>query len=208
MDACGPAAGRAGKGFDFTGQVRRLCADMAARLPELAHVDLDRVAIRSCQTRKHGIYGIHASLTPLRFAAGALVTERRGRRWTIQRVVDQQGREMLYLLSFYLPRFQNLPYDEKLCTVLHELWHIGPDFDGDLRRHQGRCYAHSASQRNFDEQMRQLAARYLAADPPAALLAFLHYSFLDLEAIWGTVYGAKLRTPKLIPLAEAKCQAG
>jgi len=33
-------------GFDFTGQIRRLADDMVARLDELGHIDLDRVAIR------------------------------------------------------------------------------------------------------------------------------------------------------------------
>ena len=39
---------------------------------------------------------------------------------------------MLYLLSFYLPRFLKLPWREKLATVIHELWHVNPQFNGDL----------------------------------------------------------------------------
>ena len=31
--------------FDFTAQMRAVCQDMVARLPELAHIDLDQVAI-------------------------------------------------------------------------------------------------------------------------------------------------------------------
>ena len=87
-------------------------------------------------------------LTPLRFEGGRLTSVRRTGRWTIERLYDEAGREMLYLLSFYLPRFLEHPLREKLATVVHELWHIGPGFDGDLRRHPGRCYAHSHSQRH------------------------------------------------------------
>ena len=57
-------------GFDFTRHIRLLAADMVARLPELARIDLEQVAIRFCQARKAVRHGIQASLTPLRFAGG------------------------------------------------------------------------------------------------------------------------------------------
>src|SRR5262245_24507994 len=125
-------------GFDFTFHMRRLCADIARRVDELGHVDVHRMAIRCCQTRKSALHGIQATLTPLRFERGALETHRNGRRWTIERLYDASGREMLYLLSFYLPRFQNQSFHEKLATVFHELWHVDPAFTGDLRRLPGR----------------------------------------------------------------------
>ena len=56
---------------------------------------------------------------------------------------DAKGVEMLYILKFYLPRFQNEPFEEKLTTIFHELWHISSDFNGDIRRHSGRCYVHT-----------------------------------------------------------------
>lgn len=194
-------------GFDFTAHVRRLCADLAGRLDELGHVDMDRVAIRFCQARKAVRHGLQASLTPLRFEGGLLVTLRRGRPYTIQRLYDEAGRELLYLLSFYLPRFLELTFEEKLITVLHELWHIGPRFDGDLRRHPGRCYAHSCSQQQYDLHMAALAERWLAAGPPASLYAFLQCSFKQLRAQYGAVFGMRIPTPKLIrrdfPISQA-----
>src|SRR5947208_9857388 len=96
--------------FDFTLHIRRLCDDVVGRLPELAHVDMSRVAVSFCQTRKAVPHGMFASLTPLRFAGGAVTTMRRGRPHAIERVCDVSGREMLYILSFYLPRFQNLDF--------------------------------------------------------------------------------------------------
>src|SRR5262245_60122872 len=118
--------------FDFTLHICRLCDDIASRLTELSHIDMGRVAVSVCQTRKAVQHGIFASLTPLRFADGSSTTTRRGRQMTVERVLDKVGREMLYILSFYLPRFQNLDVREKLITVLHELWHISPDFNGDI----------------------------------------------------------------------------
>src|SRR4051812_30789681 len=96
--------------FDFTHHIRRVCDDMVARLDELSHIDMSRVAICFCQARKSAPHGMFASLTPLRFAGGAATAIRRGRKVAIQRVCDRSGREMLYILSFYLPRFQNLEF--------------------------------------------------------------------------------------------------
>ena len=187
-------------GFDFTLHMRSLCEDMVARLPELAHIDLGRVAIRFCQARKSVRHGLQASLTPLRFERGELYAVRRGRRWTVERIYDASGREMLYLLSFYLPRFFNHTLREKLSTIIHELWHIGPQFDGDLRRHSGRCFAHSHSQRQYDAVMDSLTAKWLALDPPPERYQFLHCDFRQLERRHGPIFGLKIPTPKLIPV--------
>lgn len=185
-------------GFDFTARMNALCADMAARLPELAHVDMQRVAIRFCQTRKAVHHGMQASLTPLRFAGGRRADMRRGRVWSIEPVFDDAGREMLYLLSFYLPRYFDQPFEEKLATVVHELWHVGPAFDGDLRRFDGRCYAHGASEASYHDAMRRLSAVWLELDPPRPLYEFLQLSFRELRERFGPVWGRRIRTPRLI----------
>lgn len=174
---------------------------MAARVEDLRHIDMGRVAVSFCQTRTASEYGMYASLTPLRFAGGTLQTTRRGRLMGIQRVYEN-GCEILYILNFYLPRFLNLPLREKLVTVLHELWHVGPRFDGDLRRFQGRCYAHSGSQRRFDAQVDCLLHRWLALSPPAELYDFLRLNFRELSARHGRVFGRKVPAPKLVLLAS------
>jgi len=114
-------------------------------------------------------------------------------------VVDGSGQEMLYLLTFYLPRFLDQSFQHKLTTVIHELWHISPRFDGDLRRFGGRCYAHSSSQRRYDAKVKQLADRWLALEPPASVYNFLCYPFRELVARYGKVCGVKIPVPKLIP---------
>ncbi|MDZ4781039.1 MAG: putative metallopeptidase [Planctomycetia bacterium] len=197
MDRYSPSAG-----FDFTGHIRRLCHDMVARVEEFSHVDMRRVAIRYCQTRKAVSHGIQASLTPLRFEQGSLFMTRRRRRWTIQRLHDPSGTEMLYLLSFYLPRFQQLPFEEKLITVFHELWHIGPAFDGDIRRLPGRCHVHSSSKCEYDAEMKRFVDKWLSRNPPPSLHEFLRHNFRQLAQAHGGVFGTRIRTPKLIPCDE------
>ncbi len=189
-----------GAGFDFTAHVQRLCEDMTSRLEELRHIDMTRVAVGFAQTRRAGVQGMYATLAPMRFSGGRMHVRRRKQRWAMQRLFAPDGGEMLYILTFYLPRFLDLPFREKLTTVLHELWHIGPKFDGDLRRLGGRCHAHGGSQKKYDARMEALADRWLSLGPPAPLYDFLRLDFRRLSARYGRVFGRKIPNPKLIPL--------
>jgi predicted metallopeptidase len=161
---------------------------------------MSRVAIGFRQTRNRTNHGMHACLTGLRFADGREHTVRRGRKWTIQKLCDPSGREMLYILEFYLPRFLDQPFNEKLATIVHELWHVSPHFNGDVRRHKGRCYVHGSSQKAYDAQVRRLVRQWLAADPDPALYAFLKENFQSLRRRHGRVHGLRISAPKLIPL--------
>lgn len=189
-----------GRNFDFSRHMRRLCADMVGRLPALSHVDLSRVAIGFAQTRTRAGHGLQATLTPMRFEAGSLVGKRDGRDYTVQRMRDAAGREMLYILTFYLPRFLDHPPEEKVTTVLHELWHVSPRFDGDLRRFPGRCYAHGPSEKAYDAEVARLAAAWWAQDPPLEQHALLRFSFRQLRRHYGRVVGLRIPNPKLIPI--------
>ena len=195
-----PAGGKTRPaGFDFTLHMRRLCDDMVARVDRLRHVDMGRVAVSFSQARKATSHGMYASLTPMRFAGGRMHTIRRGKKWSVQRLHAPDGREVLYILNFYLPRFLELEFREKLSTVMHELWHIGPRFDGDVRRYGGRCFAHGSSQDNYDARVQRLVDQWLASGPPESVCEFLHLDFRDLIARHGPVYGRKIPSPKLIP---------
>ena len=102
---------------------------------------------------------------------------------------------MLYILNFYLPRFLDLPLREKLTTTLHELWHIGPKFDGDVRRLGGRCFAHGSSQKQYDAHIEALLDRWLALGPPEPLYDFLRLKFRELSARHGRVLAARVPVP-------------
>jgi hypothetical protein len=137
----------------------------------------------------------------MRFEGGALFTRRRGRVYTVRRMYKPDGTELLYILTFYMPRFMDVDLIEKLSTVLHELWHISPEFNGDIRRFPGRCYAHSSSQKEYDADMDRMAIRWLATNPPESVYEFLKYRFDELTQQHGTIFGARIRHPKLVRCA-------
>mgnify|MGYP002809976161 FL=1 len=91
-------------------------------------------------------------------------------------------------------------FQQKLSTVFHELWHISPKFDGDLRRHRGRCYIHTYSEAAYDEHVQQLASRWLNRRPPVTVYDFLKRDFDEVEREYQGVIGIRIPQPKLIPL--------
>jgi predicted metallopeptidase len=191
--------------FDFCAHVRRLCDDISFRCPELAHVRTNQVLFAFTQARNRRAHGLQARVTPLRFHGGRLLRRHRGVSYQVQRIVVGDA-DMLYLMTFCLPRFLNQPFDDKLVTIFHELYHISPAFDGDLRRHEGRCQFHSRSRRGYDEAMVQLARAYLGSGPDPDLHAFLRLDFAQLQARHGSVVGVSIPRPKLVPLlGEAAC---
>jgi predicted metallopeptidase len=189
--------------FDFCGHIERLCADIAIRCPELRHIDISRLLICMTQARGDRRHGLQARVTPLRFRNGALRRRRHGIPYQVQRyLVD--GREMLYLVTFCLPRFLDQEFDDRFITLFHELFHISPAFDGDLRRQGGRYDVHSHSKRAYDKHMTELARAYLSGGADPALHAFLRLNFAQLAHRHGQVAGVVVPRPKLLPIVAAE----
>jgi hypothetical protein len=185
--------------FDFCGHMQRLCADIVSRCELLYHIDAARLLFAVTQARTRHVHGLQARVTPLRFRDGHLTRRRRGTAYQVQRYFVGE-KEMLYVVTFCLPRFLDQEFDDKLITIFHELYHISPAFDGDLRRHDGRYSIHSHSKRCYDRHMADLARAYLANGADGNLHAFLRLNFSQLQERHGLVTGVVVPRPKLIPI--------
>jgi hypothetical protein len=192
-------SGPVDQAFDFCSAIRRLCADIVSRCDGLRHVDLSRVLFGVTQARTGRSHGLQARVTPLRFRDGQLTRRRRDVTYQVQRYFVE-AHEFLYLVTFCLPRFLDQEFDDKFITLFHELFHISPQFNGDLRRHSGRYAIHSRSQRLYDQQMAGLAREYLAGAPDPGLHAFLRLNFFQLQERHGSVIGVVVPRPKLVPV--------
>lgn len=184
--------------FNYTDALWEVVRDVVTTLEELRHVNLDHVLLSVAQARQASTHGVYASCVPLRFAGGARETVVRKRRYRMPEL-HRFGREVLYILYFMLPRFhEEQDYHEKLATIIHELYHISPEFDGDIRRFSGRNFAHGHSREVYHAAMRKLADRYLATSPRAGSHEFLKLSFSELMARPGGVVGFSLPRPKAV----------
>ena len=105
-------------------------------------------------------------------------------------------------MTFVLPRYLDQDFDQKLVTLFHELHHIGPVFDGDLRRHEGRYAYHSHCQRDYDKHMAEIAREYMQGKPDPNLFSFLRMNFTQLQSRYGSITGVVVPRPKIVPLIE------
>jgi hypothetical protein len=185
--------------FDFQSHVQALCADIVRHCAELKHIDVSRLLFGITQTRSSRRCGLQARVTPMRFRHGRLTQQYRGQLYQGQRYFVE-GREVLYLITFYLPRFLDQDFDEKFITLFHELYHISPEFNGDLRRYAGRCALHTHSKRLYDAHMAHLARAYLANGATRSLHDFLRLNFAQLQHRHGSVVGVVVPRPRLLPV--------
>ena len=187
-----------GPSFDYTAAIAAVCEDICFRVPELRHIDMGRVAVGFSQTKHSEPFGIFASATPLRFENGEQYRQSRGRVWTIQQYFRPDGIEYMYILYFYVPRFMELPLSQKLDTIVHELYHVNPLFNGDLRRFSGRQFAHGSKKR-YDHIVNRLVQYWLKRDPPGELWEFLCCNYRDLTIKYGKPSGTRIPAPRIIP---------
>ena len=185
--------------FNYTEALHEVMQDICITLPQLAHVDLSRVAVTFRSARQASTHGTYAACHPLRFEGGALEMVWQGQRYRKQQMTVR-GQEMLYMLSFMLPRFHTEQgFHGRIATIIHELYHISPRFDGDLRRLQGRSVSHGHSREQYHAAMEGLADRYLDLSPRAQQFEFLRLSLEEVQVRFGGLVGARSVTPKTYP---------
>ena len=180
--------------FNYTVALEGLIREIVVKVDEFRHVEVDRVLVACSRSRDNGPIGAYAKIVPMRFAEGA--RERRIGRHTYEMpALTHRGREILYLVYFYMPRFADLSYRQGLETVVHELYHISPRFDGDIRRFPGRNFAHGASQKRFNAAVTALTEHYLAGGELVSA-AFLQHTTIELRRAHGPLMGRRVPLPK------------
>lgn len=142
--------------------VKRLIRDVAARLPELAHVRASRVLVVAGDARRAS----RATIRPAHFKETRSRTGRFSREKPLIRV---KGRKILYVVTLRPLWFLDSTPRERIETILHELYHASLRFDGTL--HRGR--RHSIVPRaKYNRRVRALLERYLAVAPEDVVAPF------------------------------------
>ncbi|GHT28657.1 hypothetical protein FACS18942_09260 [Planctomycetales bacterium] len=188
--------------FDYTAHLAEVCSDICFRVPSLNHIDMRRVAVSFSQTKHCESFGTFACVVPMRFENGEMFRERCGKKWTIQHCYNKDGTEYLYLMYFFVPRFIELTLTQKLQTIVHELYHINPEFNGDIRRFNGRCFAHGSSQKKYDKTVQQFTDYWLKQEPPEEIWNFLRFNYKELTENFGRLVGTRIKKPMLIPAKD------
>ncbi|MHC1697662.1 MAG: putative metallopeptidase [Geobacteraceae bacterium] len=186
--------------LNLTGALEELVADIVGQVEDFRHIDPAKVLLCVSSTRGGGVHGTYAKIHPLRFPGGSRSREvRRARRvfTCTMPTVSHRNNEILYLIYFLVPRFLNLSLREKLITVFHELYHISPDFDGDIRRFPGRNFAHGSSRKRYNKLMESLVDGYLQGKKSRDNLEFLEGDMDALRVKYQAIVGRRYPAPKI-----------
>jgi len=135
--------------INLTHHLTSIIASIVKHSPSLAHIDVGKVLFCIGSNRSGRRGGLYGKLIPLRFENGTEIVRYRGRYYTLP-AISHNGADCLYIIYFYMPRFFDLPWNEKLRVIFHELYHISPRFDGDIRRMGAVKTAHGHSKKHFD----------------------------------------------------------
>jgi hypothetical protein len=187
--------------------MRRLIRDIARHCCDFRHIDSKRILVAISRSRNNKRYGLQAKLVPLKFQGGRRIIHTSGDWYCKMPPLWHEGQEILYVIYFCLPRFQNLDFDEKLTIVFHELYHINPTFNGDIRRFPGKYYQHSHSEKEYDKIVQSLSADYFRSPQSKKLAGFLRYSHEELCREHGDIVGLNLRLPEPILFKKNRTRA-
>jgi len=186
-------------GFDFTGNMTRLVEDIIITLPVFSHISTKNilVAISPSNGSKNGVV---AKLRPMRFEGGARSKTVRGIEF-IAPEININSNHILYIVYFHLPRFLNHgDHKNKVSTVMHELYHISPMFNGDVRRLAGKNYAHGNSRKSYERLIDIYTDEYIKSTKHPELSTFLKYKYSELKHKTGAIFGDMIRIPRSKPV--------
>ena len=137
--------------------------DLSTRSPEFSHLVPAKVLVVAGEARRAS----RGSVKPLAFAR-AKSRDHSGVRKPVVRV---EGRRMLYCVTLRPLFFRESRPEQRIETLLHELYHVSPAFDGTL----DPARRHARLGRRFSRRFRPLVRRYLRDCPAEVLAPFAHH---------------------------------
>jgi len=182
--------------LNLTELLASIAGDICYRLPEFAHIDVRRVLFAATTTRSKALGGVYAKIAAMRFADGTPIKVTHGAHYSLPQIPTPHG-DILYIVYVYVPRFFEQSFERRVLTLIHELYHISPKFDGSIRK-VGRG-AHGASRESFNDALEPLVQRYLQAQPPAEMLMILRTDFPTLVRNY-SLLARRFPLPKAIRL--------
>lgn len=183
---------RSVKVLNYPKLVRSVICDVCSLTPQLRNIRASRILVSSSHTKIKGKSGVWAGVVPLRFENGKRVKFEKRNRYQQKHTITippikrgprhniDRGDFFLYYLYLSVPRFFNLTLEEKLQTIIHELYHVHPNFNGDLRRFEGRYYIHGPSIKSFDQTIDAFCQTYLTKTTNRPILKRLALNHTEL----------------------------
>lgn len=180
--------------IDLSLALSAVISEISFRSQTLSHIDPNRILVCVGSNRRGG-GGLYGKLIPLRFKHGEPLLRHRGRVYASPDITNN-GHSCLYIIYFYMPRFFDLPWDEKLRVIFHELYHINPRFNGDIRRMGAVKIAHGHSKKHFNSLFDAELHAFKSHIHSTPHQDFLTLNTRELYARYRTVTAVRMKHPK------------
>jgi len=169
-----------GETINLTDILTLIIHDMIKSTGEFKFFDLNKILVCCASNRKDCRGATYGKLLPLRFKDGSEIIKHNGRFYTIPKVKINEI-EILYIIYLYIPKFFNLSAKDKVNVMFHELYHINPEFNGDIRRMGEFKSAHGHSRKAFEKKYIEYAETFFDKIKEAPYYNFLQMKSDDIE---------------------------
>lgn len=142
--------------------------------------DTGRIVVSIGRSRGRERHGLWAYIVPLRGK-----TKHGAQIQLSSEAIARENPHALYLVNFLFPRFAALSPQDRLETMLHELYHIAPMFDGTLREFSGAHRFHGPTPNQFDLQVKKFASEVRTEIPYLLSHPLLVRDFAELSSLKG-----------------------
>lgn len=185
--------------FNITDALSLVIHEMIKMTDEFKLFDINRILICCGSNQSNARGGLYGKLVPMRFENGSEIIKHRGHYYTVPRL-NLNGVEILYIMYLYIPKFLDLPAKEKIDVMFHELYHISPDFNGDIRRMGKVKKAHGHSRKSFDEKYKEYAEAFYLKVKDTPFHRFLEMNTEDLKKEFSRLSYRRIKIPKPVRL--------
>ncbi len=169
--------------------------EIVTSIPAFTHIDPSRMLVCCASNRRNSRGSTFGKLVPMRFKNGEKIQKFRGNYYSIPPLMHE-NREILYIIYFYMPRFFDLNAYHKLRVILHELYHINPGFNGDIRRMGEYKASHGGSKKKFDEYFEDELKEFYSRIHNKPYMKFLTLDSRELYRTFSDVYARRMKVPR------------
>ena len=182
--------------LDLSQFLKELIYIISSRYQSFSHIQTDNILVTMATNRKNSRRSMtFGKCVPLKFEEGRSTKTYRGRKIAIPTVIIDEI-NILYLIVFYKPKFFDLPLEQKIKVIFHELYHVSPQFNGDIRRFGKRKAAHGASREKYDSLFQEEMNDFIHFIKQTKYAKILNLNYKQIHKKFGSVKYLRMKIPK------------
>ncbi|MBN1499943.1 MAG: hypothetical protein JW982_07305 [Spirochaetes bacterium] len=196
FDAYSIVSGEKLEFLDLTQLLKEIIYIIIRRYETFSHIDIDNLLITLATNRKNTRRSLtFGKCVPLKFENGSRTKIIQNRKFAIP-TVKIKNNVILYMIVFYKPHFFDLPLEYKIKVIFHELYHICPEFNGDIRRFGIRKAAHGASRKKYDTYFEEEMNDFIDFIKTTKYKNVLGMNYKQIHKKFGSVKFLRMKIPK------------